>query len=243
GEPGTRVTITVETPGDKESRRTVELVRAKISIEPVTTTLQEVEGRRIVHARLVTFQRNTAQKLIEGLKAHRPVHGVVLDVRDNPGGLLSAAVRISAAFLARGPIVSTVGQSGKTLMTFKAEDAHEGHEWLRNPSLPVVVLINKGSASASEIVAGVLQDRGRAVLIGGQSFGKGSVQSIVKLTEGRALKLTTARYRLPSGRLIDGIGLVPDLRAEQDGELPLALEVIRSWARLRGVDPLEVPEG
>ena len=240
GKAGTQVDVTVRSPGVPKSKRTVTITRAKIIIQPATVTLvgQEglggKEGKRIAHVKLEAFQRNTREELAEALEAHKPLQGIILDVRGNPGGLLTAAVGASALFLEDGPVVETVGRNGTVLRRFLAEKAHDGHEWLRSPDLPMVVLIDKGSASASEIVAGALQDRRRAVLIGERSFGKGSVQSLVDLDHGAALKLTTARYRLPAGRIIDGVGLVPELRATGEDALALALDVIRSWKRLRG---------
>lgn len=244
GEAGTEVRLEVRTPGVEGSTRTVTLVRGRIVIEAAKlAVLERPGGRRIAYVRIQAFQRNTAARLAELLDEAHPVQGVILDVRNNPGGLLSAAVGATALFLRSGMVVASVGRGDVVQRQYHAENAHVGAAWLQEPSLPLVVLINRGSASASEIVAGALQDRGRAVLIGETSFGKGSVQSIVKLEGGGAAKLTTARYRLPGGRFIDGVGLEPDLRGRsetiapdpgKDSVVALALDVVRSWGRLRG---------
>jgi len=234
GKPGTPVAVTVRTPDVAKSKRTLKLTREKIVIRPVEATLIEAGGRRIAHAQVSAFQRDTTVALATALEKLKPLDGVILDLRDNPGGLLSAAVGVTAMFLENGAIVSTVGRDGVPQSAYDAEGAHKGHEWLRSRELALAVLVNVGSASASEIVAGALSDRGRAVLVGEKTFGKGSVQSLITLSGGAALKLTTARYRLPAGRMIDGLGLEPDLTAKGDAALPLALDVIRSWRRLRG---------
>jgi carboxyl-terminal processing protease len=138
-----------------------------------------------------------------------PLKGLVLDLRNNPGGVLNAAVEVSDAFLEKGLIVYTEGRVKDAEMRFSATrgDVLSG--------VPVVVLINEGSASASEIVAGALQDNGRAVIAGRTSFGKGSVQSVIPLNNGAAIKLTTARYFTPNGRSIQAEGIVPDVKIEQ----------------------------
>ena len=241
GKAGTPVSITVRTPHVKGSKRTLKLVRAPIVIEPIAASLIERDGLRIAHVRVKAFNRGTGAKLVQALDKLAPLGGVILDVRNNPGGLLIESVRVCAPFVPDGPVVATVGPSGKVLRAYDAKN-HRGQAsaWLRR-SLPLAVLINGGSASASEIVAGCLQDRGRAVLIGQKSFGKGSVQSIIRIDASASVKLTTARYRLPGGRLIDGKGLLPELRVpkrakktEADRALELGLDVIRSWRQLRG---------
>jgi carboxyl-terminal processing protease len=139
-------------------------------------------------------------------KAGGSLKGLVLDLRDNPGGVLNAAVAISDAFLTSGTIVYTEGRISDSQLKFKAapDDILEG--------APIVVLVNGGSASASEIVAGALQDHKRAVIMGQQTFGKGSVQTIVPVNERTAVKLTTARYFTPNGRSIQAEGIVPDIQ-------------------------------
>lgn len=241
GKEGTNVDVTVYSPGQEKSKRTVTLTRARITLKGATVELRDDKGRKVAHIRLRNFQRQTVGQIIEGLEPLGPMDGVVLDVRNNPGGLLSSAVGVCELFLTKGVIVSTVLQGGKPGHIHKVRN-RVGPKWLRAPDLPIVVLINRGSASASEIVAGALQDRGRAVLIGEKSYGKGSVQSIIRKGK-TALKLTTARYALPSGRIIDGKGLTPDLGAarlekdQPDAGMKLGLDVIRSWKALRGARP------
>lgn len=241
GKEGTDVEVKVFTPGQEKSKRTVMLTRARVTLKGATVELRDDKGRKIAHVRLRNFQRQTVGQIIEGLAPLGRVDGVVLDVRNNPGGLLSSAVEVCELFLTKGVIVSTVLQGGKPGRVHKVR-SRVGPGWLRAPDLPIVVLINRGSASASEIVAGALQDRRRAVLIGEKSYGKGSVQSIIRRGK-TALKLTTARYALPSGRIIDGKGLTPDLGAprlqkgQPDAGMKLSLDVIRSWRALRGAPP------
>ncbi len=164
------------------------------------------------YLRVTQFQERTSsllkKKISELSKQAGNLSGAVLDLRNNPGGLLDQAVEVSDLFLGKGNIVSTKSRIGKNL-TFDAQPGDALH------GLPLVVLINHGSASASEIVAGALQDHHRAVLLGTNSFGKGSVQSVVPLPDGTAFKLTTALYYTPSGRSIQATGIKPDIQVEQ----------------------------
>jgi len=137
------------------------------------------------------------------------IHGLVLDLRGNPGGLLDQAVRVADLFLSSGVIVSTVGRGGRKL---EENVAHTSGTW---EGFPMVCLVNGSSASASEIVAGALQDHNRAVIVGTTTFGKGSVQSVIELDDGSGLKLTIARYLTPAGRSIQEKGISPDLLVEQ----------------------------
>jgi carboxyl-terminal processing protease len=138
-----------------------------------------------------------------------PLSGLVLDMRNNPGGLLDQAVKIADAFIESGLIVRTEGRSGRVL------DEERAHQRGTRSNFPIICLVNGGSASAAEIVAGALQDHGRAVVMGTQTFGKGSVQTIIELEDGSALKLTIARYFTPSGRSIQEKGITPDVVVEQ----------------------------
>ncbi len=164
------------------------------------------------YARLTSFIENTAPDLEKVLKAmtkeHKGVRGLIIDLRRNPGGLLDQAVRISDFFLDGGTIVSTIGRNkkDKEVITAKKEGTYSG--------FPIIVLINEYSASASEILAGALQDNKRALIMGQRSFGKGSVQSVVKLGDGSGLKLTVARYYTPSGKSIQSEGIKPDIVIE-----------------------------
>jgi len=212
GEPGTMVDVAIRREGIE---RAVELTltRAFIHIDPVET---KVLADGIVYLRIKAFQDGTARRLSDALDEavvalHKKggVKGLLLDLRDNGGGLLDEAVWVSDEFLASGVIVSTRGRGGTTISQYSARRAGTRPKW------PIVVLINENTASASEIVAGALQDQRRALLVGVRSFGKGSVQNVFELPGGSALKLTTYRYYTPSGRSIQAEGITPDLIAEQ----------------------------
>jgi carboxyl-terminal processing protease len=185
----------------------VKLTRATIKIQSVRSHL---EGDNIGYIRVTTFNEQTDTGLNNAMKslkqqAGNKLVGVILDLRNNPGGLLDQAVAVADAFLEKGEIVSTRGRRGEDAQRYNARagDIAGG--------LPVVVLINGGSASASEIVAGALQDHHRAILLGTRSFGKGSVQTIIPLAGHGAMRLTTARYYTPSGRSIQAKGIDPDI--------------------------------
>ncbi|HEX5539660.1 MAG TPA: S41 family peptidase, partial [Methylophilaceae bacterium] len=182
------------------------------------------------YVRITQFQEHTGEDLAKALKALReenkqPLKGLVLDLRNNPGGLLNAAVGVSAAFLPKDAlVVYTEGRTEDAKMRLKAtpEDYLRGdkNDYLSDlpagfKTVPMAVLVNGGSASASEIVSGALQDHKRAIVMGTQSFGKGSVQTILPLNNGTAIKLTTARYFTPSGRSIQNKGIVPDIVVEE----------------------------
>src|ERR1700722_5073133 len=188
----------------------VKLVRAKIKIQSVRS---HMEGDNVAYIRITSFTEQTDVGLASAMKnlkqqAGNKLFGVVLDLRNNPGGLLDQAVAVSDAFLDKGEIVSTRGR--------RADDAqrYNAHAGDISGGLPLAVLINGGSASASEIVAGALQDHHRAILIGTRSFGKGSVQTIIPLAGHGAMRLTTARYYTPSGRSIQAKGIEPDIVVE-----------------------------
>jgi len=212
GEPGTTVKVTIRREGQEQAiQRT--LTRAFIDIDPIEMQALD-EG--VVYLRIKVFQDGTARLLSDALdeavvelNRHGGVQGLLLDLRDNGGGLLHEAVRVSDQFLKSGVIVSTRGRGGKVISRYSA------HRGGTRPKWPMVVLINENTASASEIVAGALRDQQRAVLVGVRSFGKGSVQNIFELPGGSALKLTTYRYYTPSGRSIQAEGITPDLVAEQ----------------------------
>ncbi|MEM9782272.1 MAG: S41 family peptidase, partial [Pseudomonadota bacterium] len=187
--------------------------------------------------RITTFNEQTARNLAEGIERISEdlgddLVGFVVDLRNNPGGLLSQAIEVSDAFLDAGEIVST---RGRDLEEADRVNARPGD---LTDGKPLVVLINEGSASASEIVAGALQDHRRAILVGAKSFGKGSVQTIMRLGDQGAIKLTTARYYTPSGRSIQALGIEPDILVEErrieaaEGESNSRLR--RSEADLRG---------
>jgi carboxyl-terminal processing protease len=188
----------------------VKLIRATIKIQSVRSHL---EGDNIAYIRITTFNEQTDVGLNNAMKnlkqqAGGKLLGVVLDLRNDPGGLLDQAVAVSDAFLEKGEIVSTRGRRSEDAQRYNARPGDIA------AGLPVAVLINGGSASASEIVAGALQDHHRAILLGTRSFGKGSVQTIIPLPGHGAMRLTTARYYTPSGRSIQAKGIDPDVVVE-----------------------------
>ena len=206
GKPGTDITLTVVREGASKPLK-ITVTRAVIKIQSVKSRMLD-PGYGYV--RITQFQAGTDKSLIEAIKKLEKenkgnLRGLVLDLRNNPGGVLNAAVGVSDAFLDKGLIVYTEGRVPDSRMRLSATpgDVTNG--------APMVVLINGGSASASEIVAGALQDDKRAVLMGTKSFGKGSVQTIIPISNGGALKITTARYFTPSGRSIQALGIVPDI--------------------------------
>lgn len=234
GEVGEPIVITVLREGVDEPFD-ITIVRDVIK---VTAVRGRIEGETVV-LRVSTFNRQTYPNLEEQIAEQvaelggiENVNGFVVDLRFNPGGLLSQAIAVSDAFLNQGEIVSTRGRNLRDSERYNAQpgDLAQGK--------PIVVLINGASASASEIVAGALQDHNRAVVVGTRSFGKGSVQTIMPLGEDRAIRLTTSRYYTPSGRSIQALGVQPDIIVEQrlpDEEEQANLEEgLRSEADLRG---------
>ncbi|MEM6972158.1 MAG: S41 family peptidase [Pseudomonadota bacterium] len=234
GPVGSGIIITVSRDGVEEPFD-IEIVRDTITIRAVRA---RTEGNVGV-LRITTFNEQTSRNLAEGIEDLQEelgdnLVGYVVDLRNNPGGLLSQAIEVSDAFLETGEIVSTRGRDLEEADRVNARpgDLTEGK--------PLVVLINEGSASASEIVAGALQDHRRAIVVGAKSFGKGSVQTIMRLGDQGAIKLTTARYYTPSGRSIQALGIEPDILverrriadAEAEGEEPRRGR--RSEADLRG---------
>lgn len=208
GEIGSTTKLTIYREGQKTPLE-FELTRAVIKVTSVKSRLL-AEGYGYV--RISQFQVNTGSDLnaaIKKLQSDTPLRGVVLDLRDNPGGVLQAAVDVSDAFVDEGLIVYTEGRLDRSEMKFTAHQA-----MFLDKTVPLIVLINGGSASASEIVAGALQDLDRAVIMGTESFGKGSVQTILPLAGDRAVKITTARYFTPSGRSIQAQGIVPDIEVK-----------------------------
>lgn len=206
GPKGETVTLQIERQGEK-NLLTFAIVRDLIQLESVKSRLID---ERFAYVRVSQFQDRTASDFHEQLQQLRkvsgqPLSGVILDLRNNPGGLLDQAVAVSDLFLKEGLIVYTEGRDSDAQLKFSASAAET------EPDYPMVVIINGGSASASEIVAGALQDHKRAIILGEQSFGKGSVQTIVPLGDDSGLRLTTARYFTPSGRSIQARGITPDV--------------------------------
>lgn len=209
GKPGTDIVLTIVRSGEAQPLE-IRIVRDIIKVKSVKS---DFVAPGYAYLRITQFQEQTAELLkadIDALKSRAggKLYGAVLDLRNNPGGLLDQAVSVSDLFLDKGGIVSTKSRTGRNL-SFQAQTGDE------LDGVPLAVLINNGSASASEIVAGALQDNHRAVLLGAQSFGKGSVQSVVGLPDGSAIKLTTALYYTPSGRSIQATGITPDVPVEE----------------------------
>ncbi|SIO31683.1 S41 family peptidase [Vannielia litorea] len=220
GPVGSEIVITVVREGVAEPFD-VTIVRDTIKLTAVRT---RTEGKSVV-LRITTFNDQTYPNLEEGLKkaveeagGMEAINGIVLDLRNNPGGLLTQAIKVSDAFLDKGEIVSTRGRQASDGDRFNATAGDLAE------SKPIVVLINGGSASASEIVAGALQDHRRAIVVGTKSFGKGSVQTVMPLKGDGAMRLTTARYYTPSGRSIQALGVSPDIIVEQPRVDPTATE-------------------
>ncbi|MGZ5049820.1 MAG: S41 family peptidase [Methylobacter sp.] len=206
GEPGSKILLTIVREGE-EAPLKITITRDVIKVKSVKSRMLE---KGYGYVRISSFQSGTGEGLKESLATLKKengsnLKGLVLDLRNNPGGVLNAAVEVSDAFIKSGLIVYTEGRIENSEMRFNAapDDLLDG--------APIVVLINAGSASASEIVAGALQDQKRAVIMGEKSFGKGSVQTILPTSNGAAVKLTTARYYTPSGRSIQAEGIEPDI--------------------------------
>ncbi|GGK74375.1 S41 family peptidase [Amphritea balenae] len=209
GKPGSELILTVVRDGEDKPLE-ITVVRDVIRVASVKKRMLD---SNVGYLRITQFQVNTAKDLtraVEKLTKQNELQGIVLDLRNNPGGVLRAAVEVSDAFLEQGLIVYTQGRLPNSELRYNATSAT-----LIGAEIPLVVLINQGSASASEIVAGALQDQGRAVIMGVDSFGKGSVQTILPLNKDRAVKLTTARYYTPDGRSIQAQGIVPDIYVGQ----------------------------
>jgi carboxyl-terminal processing protease len=210
GKPGTVLKLTVVREGVEKPLK-IDIERAIIKVRSVKSRM--LEGN-FGYVRISQFQSKTAENMVDAIdklkkEAGGTLKGMVLDLRNNPGGVLNGAVAVSDAFLKKGLIVYTEGRVNDSKLRFNATP----DDILDNA--PIVVLVNQGSASASEIVSGALQDHHRAIIVGTQTFGKGSVQTILPLSNGTAVKLTTARYYTPSGRSIQAEGIVPDIELDQ----------------------------
>jgi carboxyl-terminal processing protease len=228
GPAGTKITLTILREGEKKPFD-VTLTRAVVQVDAATWRREGDIG----YIRLPGFNEQTADGLEKAVRALKKqigpgIKGYILDLRNNPGGLLDQAVQVSDDFLPSGEIVSTRGRRPDDTLRYDAKsgDITDGK--------PVVVLINAGTASASEIVSGALQDHKRATIIGMTSFGKGSVQTILPLEGGGALRLTTARYYTPSGHSIQAEGIIPDIQVAQGDESSIPKLIRPSEADLRG---------
>ena len=208
GPVGTSIEITIRRKGLKKAK-IFKITREIIEIKSVVS---ELKDKKVGYLRLRSFNENSGAQLkkeISKLEKNEKLVGYILDLRNNPGGLLSQAVKISDFFLDDGEIVSTKGRKSRENRKFFARKGD------RINGKPLIVLVNRGSASASEIVAGALQDQKRAVLLGETTYGKGSVQSIIPLKNRGAIRLTISKYYLPSGKSISDIGVSPDIKVEE----------------------------
>lgn len=238
GEPGTEVSITVMRPATGVVKD-YKFTRAIIKVD----TVKDIDGKKdfplsdnhIGYIRLSQFNEPTGDELESALRKFQAegMQGLILDLRDNPGGLLDQAVKVCGKFLPKNTlVVTTEGRRPNILRYTVTEDN-------KHPNWPMVVLVNNGSASASEIVAGCLQDKQRAVILGEQTFGKGSVQSILPLEDGSALRLTTAKYYTPSHKVIHEHGITPDIVVPESPEEAQALAVRRIPGGLESLDNLD----
>jgi carboxyl-terminal processing protease len=231
GPSGTSVELRVFTPGE-DSPRTVKVKREKIEVPVATGRVVERDGRKVGVVELLSFSagahgllRREVDEVLE-----KGAEGIVLDLRGNGGGLLSEAVLVSSIFIEDGEIVSVRGRS-------RPERTHEAEGDAIDEGIPVVVLVDGGSASASEIVTGALRDRGRGTVVGTRTFGKGLVQEVEQLSNGGVLDITVANYYLPGGKTISRAGIKPQVRAEDDPEterdeaLPTAVEELLETRR------------
>jgi carboxyl-terminal processing protease len=227
GKVGTDIDLTIRRVGE-EKPLDITITRAVIKVQSVK---YRTEGNA-AYIRITSFSEQTEKGLKKGLEKLTEelgdkMTGVILDLRSNPGGLLDQAVLVSDAFLDQGEIVSTRGKDNENVQRFSARDGD------LSEGMPVIVLINGGSASASEIVAGALQDHKRAIILGTKSFGKGSVQTIMPLSAGTAMRLTTSLYYTPSGRSIQKLGITPDIEVHPAKVERLDARPRRSEASLR----------
>lgn len=207
GEIGSEIELMVLSEGDEKPHQ-VTLERDKIQLHSVKSRILEPG---LGYLRISQFQNNTgndARKALDKLAKEDSLRGLVLDLRNNPGGVLGGAVEVADLFMDNGLIVYTQGREKSSRSDFNAKPGD------RLNGMPMVVLVNGGSASASEIVAGALQDQGRAIVVGNRTFGKGSVQTVLPLSKDKALKLTTARYYTPDGRSIQAEGIEPDIAVD-----------------------------
>ena len=210
GKPKTDIVLTIVREGETKPLK-IKITRDIIKIESVYTKM--IENENILYIRVVNFDKKVVDGVKKALSKHRNVKGIILDLRNNPGGLLNQAVGLVDLFVDKGVIVSQKGRIKSDNTVYEAKKS------TTLTKLPLAVLINGGSASASEIVSGSLQDHKRAVIVGQKSFGKGSVQVILPLNDKEALRLTIARYYLPSGRTIQAVGVTPDIEV-YPGKVP-----------------------
>ncbi|MFQ6116722.1 MAG: S41 family peptidase [Candidatus Bipolaricaulia bacterium] len=218
GERGAPVVLKVE--HEDGTIEEITVIRDLIEVDPVEYRL---EGEGIGYLRITTFNRKTAAETDRALRElieDEGVGGLILDLRSNPGGLLDEALAVASEFVDRGPILKTTDRFGTRSYTTQGNDL---------PDLPLAVLIDRGTASAAEILAGAIQDHQMGVLIGERSFGKGVIQTPFTLSDGSAVIITTAEYTTPNGHRVQDLGLVPDIPVTNEGEEDRQLEAAREW--------------
>ena len=211
GPAGSSIEITIR----RKSLRKAKIFKITREIIEIKSVVSKQVNNKVGYLRLRAFNENSGSQLkkeIDKIEKNKKLVGYILDLRNNPGGLLSQAIKISDFFLNDGEIVSTKGRRNRENKKFFAKKGD------RINGKPLIVLINNGSASASEIVAGALQDQKRAILLGETTFGKGSVQSIIPLRNKGAIRITVSKYYLPSGKSISEVGVIPDIKVEEEGE-------------------------
>ena len=227
GKPGTSVELTVQPGGNEKKQRNVEVERASIEVPIVQAELETADGKKYGYIQLLSFTSGVHGQLREEIDklVDRGAQGIILDLRGNGGGLLREAVLVSSIFIEDGTIVSTKGRR-------RPEREFEAEGDAIDEDIPIVVLVDRGTASASEIVSGALRDRHRATLVGQRTFGKGVFQELEPLSNGGALDLTVGSYYLPSGENISRTGIMPEIKARdrprtrQDEAIPPAVEAL-----------------
>jgi len=224
GGSGTQVAIQLSR---NQQQFRVNITRASVSSNDVVATpLTSASGKAsgILYIQVAAFSAGVSDQVQTLLSKYSHNKGVILDLRDNPGGMIDEAAKLASLFLSTGPVVSYSVQGGDDQYLTSTNTS---------PDLsPMTVLINRSSASAAEVVAGALQDRNRAVVLGEKSYGKGTVQNIITLSDGSKLEVTVGKYRTPNGRTIDGVGIQPDLPATEDVEISRAIQVLGGLATL-----------
>ena len=213
GPVGTSIDLTVRRKNVKKSLE-FKIKRKVIEVQSVSSKIVGKE-KKLAYIRLKSFNQNSDKQVLESIKKfekNSKIEGYVFDLRNNPGGLLNKAINITDFFLDDGEIVSTKGRKISETRKFFARKGDEIQ------GKPIVVIINNGSASASEIFAGALKDHKRAIILGENSYGKGSVQSVIPLNNGGGIRLTISKYYLPSGKSISEVGVTPDILVEEDGD-------------------------
>lgn len=226
GPKGSKVELLVKSEDEKEPKE-IEVKRDTIKLKSVSSRLVD---NNYGYIKLSQFSKNSREELVDSLKKLETekgskLEGLILDLRNNPGGLLDQAVELSDLFLDEGLIVSVRGRFDNTSKEYHADKGNKLYD------LPMVVIVNRGSASASEVLAGALKDNKRAKVVGIKTFGKGSVQSIIELGDGTGLKLTTAKFYTASGKTISEVGILPDYNVEnsksRDDQLDKAIDVLK----------------